>query len=81
MSGNSNSAKVYAIMGATGCGKTHFLRKMLARPSRKRTVIWSPKEPIDNYAALYPGSKVVNTVGGVLAELRRGGKRPGHIGF
>lgn len=79
--GNSNAAKVYAIMGATGCGKTHFLRKMLARPARKRTVIWSPKEAIDNYAALYPGSKVVTTVGGILQGLKAAGKGPVHLVF
>jgi hypothetical protein len=80
-SGNDNAAKVYAIMGATGCGKTHFLRKMLARTARKRTLIWSPKEAIDNYAALYPGSKVVTTAGGVLQALKAAGTGPLHVVF
>lgn len=80
-SGNDNPARVYAVMGATGCGKTHFLRQMLATPARTRTVIWSPKEPIDNYAAMYPGSKVVATVGAVLQALKAAGAGPVHIVF
>ena len=79
MSGNSNSAKVIGIMGATGCGKSYFLRQCLARPARKRTLIWSPKEAIDDYAALYPGSQVCTTASAVLQALRRAGNGPVHI--
>lgn len=79
MSGNENAAKVIGIMGATGCGKSHFLRACLARPARKRTLIWSPKEAIDNYAGLYAGSQVCTTASGVLQELQRAGAGPVHI--
>ena len=81
MSGNENAAKVIGIMGATGCGKSYFLRKCLGRPARKRTLIWSPKEAIDNYAALYPGSKVCSTASAVLQALRQAGNGPVHIVF
>jgi len=77
--GNSNAAKVVAIMGATGCGKTTYLRKCLAARARKRTIIWSPKEPIDNYAALFPGSVVLRTAAEVLATVKAAGKGPFHI--
>lgn len=80
-SGNAHTAEVVGIMGATGCGKTHALRGMLARQARTRTVIWSPKEAIDNYAALYPGSRVVSTVGGILAGLKAAGTGPVHLVF
>ena len=81
MSGNSNSAKVTAIMGATGCGKTTTLRALLAKPKRKRTIIWSPKEPIDNYAALYAGSVVVNSASEVLRLVKAAGKGEFHLVF
>lgn len=81
MSGNENSAKVIGIMGATGCGKSYFLRKMLAKPARKRTLIWSPKEAIDGYAALYPGSKVCTTANQVLTLLKAAKAGPVHIVF
>ena len=81
VTGNENAAKVIGIMGATGCGKSHFLRACLARPARKRTLIWSPKEAIDNYAALYPGSKVHTTANGVLQALKSAGSGPVHIVF
>lgn len=81
MTGNANAAKVVGIMGATGCGKSHFLRQCLGRPVRKRTIIWSPKEAIDNYAALYPGTQVCTTASGVVQALKRAGKGPVHIVF
>ena len=81
MSGNSTSAKVTAIMGATGCGKTTTLRALLAKPKRKRTIIWSPKEPIDNYAALYAGSVVVNSASEVLRLVKAAGKGEFHLVF
>lgn len=79
--GNANSAKVTAIMGATGCGKTTVLRKDLAKKKRKRTIIWSPKEPIDNYAAMYPGSVVVSSASEVLKLVKAAGKGEFHIVF
>lgn len=79
--GNTNAAKVTAIMGATGCGKTTTLLSMLAKPRRKRTIVWSPKEPIDNYAALYAGSVVVNSASEVLRLVKAAGKGEFHIVF
>lgn len=79
--GNNNTAKVTAIMGATGCGKTTTLRALLAKPKRKRTIVWSPKEPIDNYAALYAGSVVVNSASEVLRLVKAAGKGEFHIVF
>lgn len=79
--GNTNTAKVTAIMGATGCGKTTTLRALLAKPKRKRTIVWSPKEPIDNYAGLYAGSVVVNSASEVLRLVKAAGKGEFHIVF
>ena len=79
--GNTNTAKVTAIMGATGCGKTTTLRALLAKPKRRRTIIWSPKEPIDNYAALYAGSVVVNSASEVLRLVKAAGRGEFHLVF
>lgn len=78
---NANQAKVIGLMGATGCGKTFRLVKQLGKPRRKRTLIWSPKEAIDNYAGLYAGTVVCRSAGEVLAVLRRVGKGEFHIVF
>lgn len=78
---NENLAKVTFLAGATGCGKTFRLRKKLARPRRCRTLIYSPKEKIDNYAALYPGTVICTTANQVLAVMRRAGRGEFHIVF
>jgi len=80
--GNAQEAQFIAIMGATGCGKTTELKKRLAQKKRTRTLIWSPKEAIDNYAALYQGSAVVRSVSEVLQIVKAAGKRgPFHVVF
>jgi len=73
--GNAQDAQFSAIMGATGCGKTYELKKRLAKKKRPRTFIWSPKEPLDNYAGLYSGSVIVRTANEVLRELGKAGKK------
>lgn len=78
--GNANTAKVIAIMGSTGSGKTSYLRQVLAKRKRRRTIVWSPKEDIDGYAALFGGT-VVTTAGEALALLKAAGKGPVHIVF
>ena len=78
--GNANAATIVAIMGASGSGKTSELRRRLARRKRRRTIIWSPKEDIDDYAALYGGT-VVTTAGEALALLKAAGSGPVHIVF
>ncbi|MFZ3219888.1 MAG: ATP-binding protein [Rhodoferax sp.] len=83
MSGNANSATVIGIMGATGSGKSHTLRLFLKKSTvaRKRSIFWSPKEAIDRYQDLYPGSIVCTTTSAVLQALRAAGKGAVHIVF
>lgn len=78
--GNAHAARVVAIMGSTGSGKTSYLRQILAKRKRRRTVIWSPKEDIDNYADMY-GGQVVTTAGEALAALKAAGRGPVHVVF
>ena len=81
MSGNDQAARIYAFLGSSGCGKTTAMGKMLNKPRRKRTLVWSPKEAIDNYAAKWPGSVVVRSSVDVLMALKAAGKGEVHIVF
>lgn len=72
--GNAQEAQFIAIIGTTGCGKSTELKKRLKQKQRPRTLIWSPKEAVDNYAAFYPGSKIVHTAGEVLDIIGKAGK-------
>lgn len=81
MSGNNQQARIYAFLGSSGCGKTTAMRKLLARPKRRRTLVWSPKETIDNYAGFWPGSVVVKSALEVLNALKVAGKGEVHLVF
>lgn len=72
---NHLEARFIGIFGTTGCGKTYELRRRLDKPKRRRTLVWSPKEAIDNYAALYDDSVIVRSASEVLEVLRKAGKR------
>lgn len=73
--GNAQDAQFVAILGVTGSGKTHELKRRLKQKKRNRTLIWSPKESLDNYAAFYPGSVICRTPSEVMAILKVAGKR------
>jgi hypothetical protein len=73
MSGNNLEAQFHALLGVTGCGKTYELKKRLKKLKPNRTLIWSPKERIDQYAELYKGSKVCRSTSEVLEVLRKAG--------
>lgn len=82
MIGNGNEAKIYAFIGSSGCGKTTRARKLLTRPKRRRTMIWSPKEAIDNYASYYAGSVICTSATEVLDVCKKAGaKGEFHIVF
>ena len=80
--GNQQAANFVAIIGATGCGKTTELKKRLNAKRRTRTLIWSPKESLDDYAAYYPGTISTRSVSEVLQIVQAAGKKGGfHIVF
>ena len=60
--GNAQRAQFCGVFGATGTGKSTYLRALLAK-RRKRLLVWSPKEKKDNYAGLV-GGQLVRTAGG-----------------
>lgn len=81
MSGNQQAAHFVAIIGATGCGKTTELKKRLASKKRTRTLIWSPKESLDDYASYYPGTIMTRSVSEVLQIVKAAGKGGFHVVF
>lgn len=68
-------AKIHAIMGSSGGGKSTHLRKLLARPKRRRTIIWSPKEVKDRYIDMYPGSVLCTSSMDVYRVLQGAGPK------
>lgn len=79
--GNNQSASFAAIIGVTGCGKTFELKKRLRAKNRPRTLIWSPKEALDDYASFYPGSKRTGSVAEVLRIIQAAKGGGFHIVF
>lgn len=75
MTGNANRAEIVFVAGATGSGKTQWLLRRLARPKRKRLMVWSPKEAIDNYAARF-GGQLVRSSAECLAAVKAAGAGP-----
>ena len=75
MIGNNQVAEIHAVMGSSGGGKTTQARGKIMKKKRRRTIVWSPKEPGDNYASWWPGSVICTTVAEVLAVVKTAGAR------
>lgn len=56
--GNANKARIVAAMGATGTGKSHWVFQQIGK--RRRIVVWSPKEAIDNYVGRLHAQRVTS---------------------
>jgi len=78
---NTHDAHFVGIIGVTGCGKTFELKKHLKAKKRPRTLIWSPKERFDNYAALFPDTVTTSSVSEVLKIVKAAGKGKFHVVF
>lgn len=70
---NENRAEIASVMGSTGTGKTSWLLQRIRRPKRRRMLVWSPKEPKDNYAG-HLGGRVVTSTAELLAGIKGAGK-------
>lgn len=76
---NALEASIHAFIGSAGSGKTTRAKKLLMKKKRSRTMIWSPKEAIDNYASYYAGSVICTTAKEVLDIVKAAGKGSFHI--
>lgn len=75
--GNSQEAHFIGIIGATGSGKSTELEKQvraLPKRNRRRMIIVSPKERIDNHAARFD-AQIVHTISDLLKIAKKAGKR------
>lgn len=67
--GTKNKAKIYAVIGASGTGKSSYIKGELLR-NYSRLLVWSPLEKTDQYAAFCKGftvHKITDLVGAVQA--------------
>ncbi len=75
MDGNANRSEIVFVAGMTGTGKTQWLLQRLERPKRKRLMIWSPKEVIDNYTGRF-GGVLVTSAAQCLEVVKAAGAGP-----
>jgi hypothetical protein len=72
--GTANDAKIVAVIGASGVGKSSYIKADLLKPAMKSSagmLIWSPLEKTDNYAGFCRGV-VVTKITDLVARLKAG---------
>jgi hypothetical protein len=63
--GTHNSARIIAVVGASGMGKGATVKSEILPAFRGRVVVWSPLEKTDKYGDLL-GVDPVHTIGGMI---------------
>lgn len=74
--GTKNDAKIHAVIGASGMGKSSYIKDDLLKPAMKGgggLLIWSPLEKTDNYAGFCRGVKV-EKITDMVAQLKAGAR-------
>ncbi len=72
--GTKNKADIIAVIGASGTGKSSYIKGELLR-KYSRLLIWSPLEKTDNYAGFCGGGVVVNgKISELVARVKAGAK-------
>lgn len=71
--GTHNKAKIVAVIGASGTGKSSFIKGKLLR-RYKRLLVWSPLEKTDNYADFCGGRVVTGKITELVAAIKAGDK-------
>jgi hypothetical protein len=67
--GTRNKAKIIAVIGASGTGKSSFIKGELLRKYR-RLIIWSPLEKTDKYASFFGGIVVNGRISEFVAKIK-----------
>lgn len=73
-SGTHNQANIYGVIGASGTGKSSFIKGELLKKLPARLLIWSPLEETDQYAG-FAQAKVCRTVSDLVESLKAGQHR------
>lgn len=74
--GTRNSADIIAVIGASGTGKSSYIKGELlprAKRAKQRILIWSPLERTDDYAGFCGGS-VTTKITELIAAIKAGHK-------
>lgn len=71
--GTKNSADIIAVIGASGTGKSSFIKGELLK-RYKRLVIWSPLEATDNYAGFCGGVVITGRITAMVDAVKAGTK-------
>ncbi len=67
--GTRNKADIIAVIGASGTGKSSYIKKTLLK-SYRRLLIWSPLEKTDDYASFCAGVVVTGKISELVALVR-----------
>jgi hypothetical protein len=71
--GTANDAKIVAVIGASGMGKSSYIKDDLLKPAMRTSaglLIWSPLEKTDNYAGFCRGVVATKITDLVQARTR-----------
>ncbi len=71
--GTKNKADIIAVIGASGTGKSSYIKGELLRKYR-RLLVWSPLEKTDNYAGFCGGVVVNGKISELVAQVKAGAK-------
>ena len=70
--GTQNKAKIHAVIGASGTGKSSYIKKeLLGRYSQ--LLVWSPLEDTDDYES-FCGGVVVRKITDLVAQVKAGAR-------
>ena len=70
--GTANKAKIHAVIGASGTGKSSYIKKELLR-KYSQLIVWSPLEDTDDYAS-FCGGVVVRKVTDLVVQVKAGAR-------
>ena len=71
--GTKNKAKIHAVIGASGTGKSSYIKGELLK-TYERLLIWSPLEKTDKYADFCKGVVIRGKISEFVAHLKAGTK-------
>lgn len=72
-SGTKNSADIIAVIGASGTGKSSYIKGELLK-RYDRLVVWSPLEETDNYAGFCGGQVITGKITELVAAVKAGAR-------
>lgn len=69
--GTKNRADIIAVIGASGTGKSSYIKgELLGRA--KKILIWSPLEKTDDYGTFCGGVVITGMISGLVAQIKSG---------